>query len=133
MTIPKALVSTEEGKCHAVGVSRRPPLLPNVLLPLVLLILLHFHFESLSQPDDPTHFLQNTTRPVCKGSLVLCPSGGFANSHLSGGSWVHASVWFIVSPRESNTSSGLQNGSEGRSSVSTLVSQTEISRPPDDL
>ena len=87
----------------------------------------------LSQPDDPTHFLQNTTRPVCKGSLALCPSGGFANSHLSGGSWVHASGWFIISPRESNTSSGLQNGSEGRSSVSTLESQTEISRPPDDL
>lgn len=59
MTIPKALVSTEEGKCHAVGVSRRPPLLPNVLLPLVLLILLHFHFESilsLSLMTQPTSY-----------------------------------------------------------------------------
>ena len=59
MTIPKALVSTEEGKCHAAGVSRRPPLPPNVPLPLVLLILLHFHFESilsLSLMTQPTSY-----------------------------------------------------------------------------
>lgn len=46
MTIANTLVSTEEGKC-VVGVSGRPPLPPNVLLSLVLLSLLHFHFESI--------------------------------------------------------------------------------------
>ena len=129
-TTPNPLVSSEEGKCPAVRVSGRTSLPPSVLLPLVTFPL---WIHLLSQSDGPTHFLQNTTRPVCKGRLVLCPSGGFANSHLSGGSWMCSSVWFIISPRESGMSSGLQNSSEGRSSVCTLGSQSEISRPSDDL
>ena len=59
MTIANTLVSTEGGKCRVVGVSGRPPLPPNVLLPLVLLILLHFHFESivsLSLMTQPTSY-----------------------------------------------------------------------------
>lgn len=45
-TTPNPLVSSEEGKCRAVRVSRTS-LSPSVLLPLVLLICLHFHFESI--------------------------------------------------------------------------------------
>ena len=76
---------------------------------------------------------QNATRPICKGAVVCCPSMGFANSNPSGGSWMLPLDWFFMSPRESSTGSGPQNGSESRCSVSTLVSQSEASWLPNDF
>lgn len=112
-----------------VGVSGRPPLPPNVLLPLVLLILLHFHFESiisLSLMTQPTSY---------KTPLDLCakeawPSAPVGDSQVVAGCMPRSGSLF---PQENPTQALDSKTAAKAEALFPLWCHRQISRPPDDL